>query len=94
MDTIELPLIFATAGLVGLSGLAALMGAAFCSLAELLALLPARDGCGAKRHGRPLLRPRARPAPFAGTMMAAVVREDGADPSTRASRDGEVVQWT
>jgi hypothetical protein len=86
MDRIELPLVFATVGLVGLSGLAVLMGAAFCSLAELLALLPARGvshGREAKRHGRPLLRTRARAAPFARAMVAAVVCEDGADPFTR-----------
>lgn len=56
MDTIELPLMFVTAGLVGLGGLAIMMGAAFCSLAELLALLPGRgepDVSEAKRQGRP-----------------------------------------
>jgi hypothetical protein len=93
MDRIELPLVFATVGLVGLSGLAALMGAAFCSLAELLALIPARggsDGREAKRHGRPVLRPGARAAPFARAMVAAVICEDGADPFTRDSRGGEV----
>jgi hypothetical protein len=39
---IELPLTFATAGLVGLGGLALLMGAALSSVAELLVLLRER----------------------------------------------------
>ena len=55
VNTIELSLAFVTAGLLGLGGLALVMGAALASLAELLALLPRRSGW-AGGSGRP---PRA-----------------------------------
>jgi hypothetical protein len=43
VNMIELPLTLATAGVVGLGGLALLMGAALSSVAELLALFRERN---------------------------------------------------
>ena len=55
----EFPLTFATAGLVGLGGLALVMGTALSSLAELLALMPGRTGWiggELKSKGHPILK--------------------------------------
>ena len=76
----EFPLTFATAGLVGLGGLALVMGTALSSLAELLTLLPGRGGwAGAdpRSQGHQVLRGGTR-RPHGGTLMAAAVAGEGA----------------
>lgn len=92
MDTIEFPLTLATAGVMGLGGLALLMGAALSSLAELLALLPGRGswaGSGgrspASHIGRSgLHRPRA------GALVATVLGwKDGSDALIQPSESRE-----
>jgi hypothetical protein len=63
MNTIEIPWTLATAGLVGLGGLAFLIGAVLSSVAELLALLRAhRDWAGsdARSSQSPVMRPGLR----------------------------------
>jgi hypothetical protein len=79
MDTIELPLVFATVGLVGLGGLAVLMGTAFCSLAELVTLVARRGGLdGGETHGHG--RRPSRPEP------ASSLAWKGGAPAIRAPR--------
>ena len=93
MNTIELPLTYATAGVVGLGGLALLMGAALASLAELLALLPRRRGWAGyavRPPGSDLGRSGA-PRPRAGALVATVLAwQDGTDAYTRQPDSGEV----
>jgi hypothetical protein len=75
MNAIELPLTFATAGLIGLGGLALVMGAAFSSLAELLALLPRRSawvGSGARPPSAHLLRSGVH-RPYKSVLVAAAL---------------------
>jgi hypothetical protein len=75
MNTIEFPLTFATAGVVGMGGLALLMGAALSSLAELLALLPGRGswaGSGGRSSASHVGR-SGRPRPHAGALVATVL---------------------
>ena len=75
MNTIEIPWTLATAGLVGLGGLAFLMGAVLSAVAELLALLRAhRDWAGsdARSSGSPAMRPGLR-RPQAGHVVTTVL---------------------
>ena len=58
MDMIELPLIVAAGGLVGVGALALTMGAALSSLAELSAILPARGWSDGGEVGRGDATPR------------------------------------
>jgi hypothetical protein len=88
VNTIELPLAFVTAGLIGLSGLAFVMGAALSSLAELLALLRKRGGwigSGARPREAHFLESGARP-PSASALVAALLGgEADPDASTHPS---------
>src|SRR5262245_35340319 len=92
MNTIELPLTFATAGILGLGGLALLMGAVVSSLAELLALLRRRGGWvgnEARPPGGHVVRwgmRRPRPRPLVETALA---WQDGSDESPEQAGDGE-----
>jgi hypothetical protein len=92
MSTIEFPLAFATAGVVGLGGLALLMGAALSSLAELLALLPGR-GCWAGGGGKPPARHAGRSGLRrlqAGALVATVLGwKEGSDALIQPSESRE-----
>jgi hypothetical protein len=91
VNSIEIPLTFATAGLVGLGGLAFLMGAALSLVAELLAMLrrhrnwvrsnPRSPGRPVVRSGPGLHRSQADPA------VTAVLAswQDDSDPCSQRS---------
>ena len=92
VNAIEFPLTFATAGLVGLGGLALLMGAVLSSVAELLALLRARRGW-AGGDGRGPGIPVARsglPRPRAGALVATVLAWHEGSETNPDRSDGEV----
>jgi hypothetical protein len=104
VNTIEVPLTFVTAGLVGLGGLALLMGAALSSLAELLALMPGRggwvgSGAGLKGRGMRLSPPRPRAGALAAIVLpgqdgceALIQHRDGAKgPDVDDSQAGSVI---
>ena len=89
MNTIEIPLSFATAGLVGLGGLAFLMGAVLLLVAELLAVLRERRNwasSGARAPGSLAGRPGVHRSQ-AGTLVTTVLaRENGSDAGTERER--------
>ena len=90
MNTIEIPLSFATAGLVGLGGLAFLMGAVLSLVAELLAVLRERrnwTSSGPRAPGRLVGRPGVHRSQ-AGTLVSTVLAwENGSDTSTERERE-------
>ena len=90
MNTIEIPLSFATAGLVGLGGLAFLMGAVLSLVAELLAVLRERRNwasSGPRAPGSLVGRPGVHRSQ-AGTLVTAVLaRENDSDTSTERERE-------
>ena len=90
MNTIEIPLSFATVGLVGLGGLAFLMGAVLSLVAELLAVLREHRNwasSGVRAPGSLVARPGAHRSQ-AGTLVTTVpARVDGSDASTERERE-------
>jgi hypothetical protein len=96
VNTIELPLAFVTAGLLGLGGLALVMGAALSSLAELLALLPRHGGWagGSARAPRAHVLASEVRRPSASALVAALLggQTDPGAPTHRSDvsevRDG------
>jgi hypothetical protein len=92
VSTFEIPLTFAAAGLVGLGGLAFLMGAVLSLVAELLAVLRGHrnwvrsDG---KTPGRAAVRPGLR-QPHSGDLVTTVLAWQNRSDVEAQRSDGEL----
>jgi hypothetical protein len=91
MNTVELPLTFATAGLVGLGGLAFLMGAVLSLVAELLAVLRGHRNWArgnAKSSGRSVVR-HTLPGPRAASLVTTVLAWQNGSGADAQHPDGD-----